>query len=111
MRRTDPKAEVGDWGSEPLPDPTGRAKGNLGRCKSCGAEVLWVRTDKGRPMPLDCPPSALMPSDAGPVTGVFDEWGRARRGYVTDETDPEHVLVSVSHFATCPNANRHRKSR
>lgn len=61
-------------------------------CSSCGAKILWVKTAKNdQPMPLDTP---------GDPRIVLDEDGKA------------HVVRTfISHFATCPNADQHRKKR
>lgn len=62
-------------------------------CRSCGAEIVWAITKSGKRMPLD----------ADPVTGlgvfVFDN------GYAVDPPP-----LRRSHFATCPNADEHRKA-
>jgi hypothetical protein len=58
------------------------------RCASCSASIVWFRTAAGKRMPVD--ESSTQPTDA------------------------EHQLDlkrHVSHFATCPNANQHRRSR
>src|SRR5262245_8356144 len=36
-------------------------KGHLGRCRSCGAPVRWVRTARGKAMPLDADPAGASP--------------------------------------------------
>lgn len=54
-------------------------------CRSCKAAVVWMKTSTGRNMPVN-------------VDGV----GR------DDETfDPKK---HTSHFATCPQANQHRRT-
>lgn len=58
----------------------------LGRCRTCGATVHWLKTAAGHTIPVD--PPGVEPADA-----VFD----FRR--------------HVSHFATCPQADLHRKPR
>jgi len=71
-----------------------RALTSTARCRSCGAQIEWTLTAKGRRMPLD-----------------VDE--RADGNLVVDDA---HRAVSVpagtgnrtSHFATCPNAGEHR---
>ncbi len=57
----------------------------LATCKSCGEYIVWVKTEAGKNMPVDA--------------DSFDEgddllW------------DPDK---HISHFATCPNADKHRK--
>jgi len=64
-----------------------------GNCKSCGAAILWVVMGTGARMPLDPKPQKLVTLDDMPEA----------RGYVHD--------CYASHFATCPNAAQHRKSK
>jgi hypothetical protein len=74
----------------------------MAACKSCGAPIRWVKmAGSGKSMPLDDVPSA--------------------EGTVSVERGVGHVLsglaivaydgpLFVSHFATCPQANEHRRS-
>ncbi len=55
------------------------------RCSSCRARIIWLRTIRGKNMPVDA-------DTVAPEDDMFDP-------------DSEHV----SHFASCPNANQHRK--
>jgi len=55
-------------------------------CRSCGRRIVFVKTKKGRTMPVDA-------STATPGDQVFD---------------PDRHR---SHFATCGAADRHRKPR
>ena len=72
---------------------------NHGRCKSCGAPIVWVKTVKGHNMPLDPTPVA------GGNIQILDN-GRAQ----IVSTHPD-VIRSVSHFATCPEAGAHRRKK
>ena len=56
------------------------------RCRSCHARIIWFTTAAGKNMPVD----------ADTVEA--------------DDTDLDLSRHS-SHFATCPNADKHRKSR
>lgn len=60
-------------------------------CKSCGASIIWVNSEKGRKMPLDLRPISV--------------WCRNNDGTIT------HVRGHQSHFGTCPNAEAHRKKK
>jgi hypothetical protein len=65
-------------------------------CSSCGAEILWTVTEAGRRMPVDAKPEkrvVLKVNDSDPLTPL---------SRVTD--------TFISHFATCPNAQRHRSA-
>lgn len=57
------------------------------RCKPpCNAKIIWFKTEAGRNMPVDA--DTVRPEE--------------------DEYDPSR---HISHFASCPNANKHRKKR
>lgn len=56
------------------------------RCKSCNAQIIWFKTTAGKNMPVDA--DTVEPDD--------------------DELDLER---HVSHFATCRQADKWRKSR
>ena len=63
-----------------------------GRCKSCGAAILWVLTPKGHAMCLDPKPE--------------------KRVVLGRQTGQAHVLDTyVPHWATCPSADQHRRPR
>ena len=66
-------------------------------CRSCGAPIDWAVTAAGKRMPLD-----VERRDDGNVT--FDPDGTAR-------VVPVGKGSRVSHFATCPNAQSHRRKR
>lgn len=70
-------------------------------CKSCGARVIWARTEKGRSMPVDYTPLA----DGGNIR--LDHGADAPIAvYVSG---PQSGPRYVSHFATCKFAASHRK--
>jgi hypothetical protein len=60
---------------------------DLSRCKSCGEYIVWVKTEAGNNMPVDA--------------DSFEEGDEL----VYDKD--KHI----SHFATCPNADQHRRSK
>lgn len=79
---------------------------NHGTCRSCGAPIRWVVTAKGHRMPLDpqphpegnvIPQPASLPFATEPQAVVLPE-------------PPTDQPAWRSHFATCPNATRHRRS-
>jgi hypothetical protein len=66
------------------------------KCSSCEAPIIWTVTESGKRMPVDATP-------AGKVTVlVRDPAG----GDTPISKQRDHY---VSHFATCPQADRHRK--
>lgn len=77
----------------------------MSRCRSCRAEVIWCVTPAGKRMPVDAQPveggNLLLTTDDPPVARVVD---------------PDQLLIDdgqrfVSHFATCPEADTHRRPR
>lgn len=58
------------------------------RCGSCNSLIVWFKTAAGKRMPVNAE--------------------------TTKPTDAEHQLDlkrHISHFATCPQADRHRRPR
>jgi len=66
-------------------------------CKSCGAPVVWATTQAGKTTPLDAKPVRVAMLSTG------DLFGSPR---IVDS-----VNGYVSHFSTCPNADKHRRKR
>lgn len=80
----------------------------MAACRSCGAAIVWARTERGKKMPIDVEPYTgdddrglfvLRERDhsGGPL--AIAAWG-------LDGTEPHYR----SHFGTCPNASQHRRS-
>lgn len=74
-------------------------------CRSCGAPLLWVITDGGKRMPLDADPTPA---------GTFVVADRDRDALRVSYVAPDALLIDdppryVSHYATCPDADRWRK--
>lgn len=80
---------------------------NPNRCESCGAEIIWARTQRGERMPVDVEPSA-----AGNV--ILTGQPPKRRAGVLTRGQAEGARAAgqslyLSHFASCPMASAHRK--
>ena len=76
----------------------------MSQCRSCGAPLIWARTEAGKAMPLDAEPSLyggnIRLHDDGTIT-------------VLAKDDPRNSLEKLykSHFATCKHAKTHRKAK
>jgi hypothetical protein len=68
--------------------------GVMGKCRSCGVELVWAKTARGKSMPLE----AVAPSDGN--VRIVD--GVARVG----ETGSGPYLC---HFGRCPDAASWRR--
>jgi hypothetical protein len=71
-------------------------------CRSCGARVLWVETVNGKRMPLDELPNPagkfLLDESKNPPLAIFAPLGADGARF-------------ISHFATCPSAEQHRRPK
>jgi hypothetical protein len=81
----------------------------MATCKSCGAEIVWTRTENGNPMPLDPGEFPVVENPQGAVLAVTDKGKVIHGDRVSDSCESGYVLGRISHFATCPNANQHRR--
>lgn len=78
-------------------------------CRSCGAPLIWARTEKSRWLPLD----------AEPVTARFG----ASLFVLRERDQPKPLAVAIpptvfpdepayqAHFATCPHADKWRGAK
>lgn len=73
-------------------------------CRSCGAEVLWVVMESGKPKPVD-----VNPDPTGNVCVVLDRGTGERIGWIAREGDV--ARRHHSHFRTCPHAATWRARR
>lgn len=77
------------------------------RCKSCNAEIVWARTDRGRRMPLErADDGNIVLRDVDRVRFIRDGRVQYPGGAAELRGDERRY---VSHFATCPQAAAHRK--
>lgn len=78
----------------------------IASCRTCAAAIIWTVTESGKRMPVDAVPPLL-----GGNVELID----------ADKSDPPIAKVHgaatatpgfyVSHFATCAQADQHRKSK
>jgi hypothetical protein len=70
----------------------------MSRCKSCGAEIDWVKTSTGKSMPLD------IGRRLGGNVDIGDD------GIAQVKPSLPDVKRFVSHFTTCPDADSFRRT-
>lgn len=97
-------------------DDRGRARHARGSCRSCHAPVLWVTFASGKRNPLDLEPDPV----AGDIMVIEREhtdrriWRLALK-LANEELRLEAVELGVplrrTHFATCPDADEHRREQ
>ena len=74
-------------------------------CRSCQGSIEWATMPTGRLMPIDA-----LPDPSGNLAVKRDE-RRELRGRVVTDAEPLRgdEKPATSHFATCPNADQHRR--
>ena len=86
-----------------------RNKDNFGKCRSCGQQVIWIKTVAGKNMP--CNPALVTYKDQqGGKEKIVTPNGEVHSAEIVESgTSNATGIGYISHFATCPNAARHRK--
>lgn len=73
-------------------------------CSSCGAGILWIKTPRGKSMPLDATPD--------PAGNVVIRDGLAVVLTASEKAKPlDGKRRFLAHWATCPSAASHRKAK
>ena len=77
----------------------------MAKCKSCGAEIIYITSTKGKQIPCNAKPVKF-----DYALGAADRVV-TRNGEVLPALISEHGAETgyISHFATCPFANSHRR--
>lgn len=65
----------------------------ISECKSCGAEIRWLKTKAGKNIPVDLPDPEDLKRDEILAADLYEK------------------ATMTCHFETCPNADQHRKPR
>lgn len=78
----------------------------VARCRTCGAEIIWTETEKGRRMPVDADPESIgtfrledRPGDSNGPLAIF----------IPEEDRRCAPDLHASHFATCAQAAQWRR--
>lgn len=79
----------------------------MSRCRSCGADIIWIKMASGKAMPCDADPIPYCEVFSGGMKLVTKNGEIVQGAY--DGTS-ENVAYQ-SHFATCPDANKFRKRK
>ena len=79
------------------------------KCKSCGADIKFMRLQNGNTITVD--KNSLVPVRPGgnKTVCIVTYAGEVIFGDPVWKGHPEAVLGYVSHFATCPDAEKYRR--
>lgn len=78
-------------------------------CTSCGAAIAWAVTEAGKDIPIDGHP--VEPGNGNLAVVRAGDGVLHSRVITKDRPLEEGELVGRSHFATCPDASKHRRPR
>lgn len=78
----------------------------MGRCRTCEQEIVWALTERGKPIPIDPNPRA-----DGNITLHSLAGADQQIAHVLGADEAASGPTYVSHFATCPDAETHRRRR
>lgn len=84
-------------------------------CNSCGAPIIWVKTERGNRMPVDAEPTDQGNIDLHCPMGEVPSAIYLRRADLEKRRDDAAVVggrmapLYMSHFVRCPFAAQHRK--
>ena len=78
-------------------------------CRACGSMIGFIKTVAGKTMPVDEKSMYVVPSKEGTPFVLAD--GSVISGLAASKDEPGAVIGYISHFATCPEADKFRKPR
>lgn len=81
-----------------------------GCCKSCGQQVVWIKTIGGKNMPCN-PNFVYYKEKAGGKDRIVLPNGQVVVGEVQKNPDHADGYGYISHFATCEYANTFRRKK
>ena len=79
------------------------------QCRACGKEIGFIKTAAGKAMPVNANAVRFVRA-GGPNTYVMID-GSIQRGREPEYGETDTMIGYISHFATCPAADRFRKKR
>ena len=77
------------------------------KCRSCGAPIIWGKSEAGVPTPINREPDPagnLVEIEEGPLKGRL-------RVIAGPLEVPTGTTIWMSHFATCPDGANWRKAK
>lgn len=82
----------------------------MAKCKSCGADIVWIKTVNGKSMPCNACQVVYKQCKDGKQTIIMPN-GETIKGNITDDSNNATGIGYIPHWATCPTANQHRKKQ
>lgn len=83
---------------------------NTSKCRACGADIMFIKTIAGKTTPVDAQSLYFVPEADGKAMYVLPD-GSTARGRTVPDQRVDAKIGYISHFATCPQADKFRKAR
>lgn len=80
------------------------------KCRACGAEIMFIKSVAGKTIPVN-PEEVAYEQKAGGSLKVVTPNGEVISGELPVDPQKATGIGYISHFATCPEADRFRKAR
>ena len=82
-----------------------------GTCKSCGAAIVWIPTPGGKAMPCDAAPAYYIAKPKSGSKRIVTPNGEVLACEYTEDPHRATGTGFIPHWATCPQADRHRRRK
>jgi len=79
-----------------------------GKCRGCGAEILWIETASGKSMPCDPDPVKYWEKSKAAGKATRPDGVTVSCEYEGD-LDKATGIGYISHFSTCPQAKNFKR--
>ena len=79
-------------------------------CRACGADIVFIKSFAGKTIPCNAEPISYVEKAGGDLKIVTPN-GEVISGSIPDNPQKATGIGYISHFATCPEADKFRKPR
>jgi len=79
------------------------------KCKRCEADIIWIKTAKGKSMPCDAKVTYYIQKAKGGKQRIVTPNGEVLSCEYTDDPNSATGTGYVPHWYTCPYADNFRK--
>lgn len=82
----------------------------ISQCRACGAEIMFIKSVAGKTIPVNVEQITYQQKAGGSMKVVTPN-GEVISGELTVDPQKATGIGYISHFATCPEADKFRKPR
>ena len=80
----------------------------MGKCRACGAGIVWIKTFSGKNMPCDAAP-VYYHKEKGPDR-IVTTGGNVLSCKIAASPSQSTYVGYIPHWSTCPKAKRFKKA-